>query len=154
VLLVGEMRDLESIETALTIAETGHLVLATLHTNDAPQAIDRIIDIFPGERQPQIRSQLAAVLLAVVAQRLLPRADGGRVAAFEVLLTNPAVQNLIREAKTEQLRNIMATGQRAGMQTLENSLRALIEQGVITAEVAAAASANPGELVGKAIAGG
>jgi twitching motility protein PilT len=150
VLLVGEMRDLESIETALTIAETGHLVLATLHTNDAPQAIDRIIDIFPGERQPQIRSQLSSVLLGVVAQRLLPRADGGRVAAFEVLLTTPAVQNLVREAKTEQLRNVMATGQRAGMYTLESSLLSLVEQGVISPETAAAASAHPGELIGKA----
>ncbi len=147
VLLVGEMRDLESIETTLTIAETGHLVLATLHTNDAPQAVDRVIDIFPGERQAQIRTQLAAVMIGVVAQRLLPRIDGGRVAAFEVLLSNPAVRNLIREAKTEQLRNI-TTGQRAGMYTLEASLKTLVEQGVISPEAAAGASAHPSELTG------
>ena len=112
-LLVGEMRDLESIETTLTIAETGHLVFATLHTNDAAQAVDRVIDVFPGERQSQIRSQLAASMLGVIAQRLLPRVDGGRVAAFEVLLSTPAVRNLISEGKTEQLRNVMVTGQRA-----------------------------------------
>jgi twitching motility protein PilT len=148
VLLVGEMRDLESIETTLTIAETGHLVLATLHTNDAAQAVDRIIDVFPGERQPQIRSQLSTTLVGVVAQRLLPRVDGGRVAAFEVLLANPAVRNLIREGKTEQLRNIMATGHRAGMQTLEMALRFLVESGAVTADAASAASAHPAELIG------
>jgi twitching motility protein PilT len=150
VLLVGEMRDVESIETTLTIAETGHLVLATLHTNDAPQAIDRVIDVFPGERQPQVRSQLASGLLGVVAQRLLPRADGGRVAAFEILLATTATRNLIREGKTEQLRNIMATGQQSGMQTLEDSLRTHVERGVITPEVATAASMHPAELAGAA----
>jgi twitching motility protein PilT len=150
VLLVGEMRDVESIETTLTIAETGHLVLATLHTNDAAQAVDRVIDVFPGERQPQVRSQLASGLLGVVAQRLLPRIDGGRVAAFEILLATPATRNLIREGKTEQLRNIMATGQRDGMQTLEDSLRSLVEQGVLTPEVAAGASMHPAELAGAA----
>ena len=149
VLLVGEMRDLESIETTLTIAETGHLVFATLHTNDAAQAIDRVIDVFPGERQSQIRSQLSASMLGVVAQRLIPRIDGGRIAAFEVLLSSPAVRNLIREGKTEQLRNIMVTGQRAGMHTLEASLRALVEQGIVTADAAAAASAHPAELTGR-----
>ena len=150
VLLVGEMRDVESIETTLTIAETGHLVLATLHTNDAAQAVDRVIDVFPGERQSQIRSQLSASMLGVIAQRLLTRVDGGRVAAFEVLLSTPAVRNLIREGKTEQLRNVMVTGQRSGMHTLEASLRVLVEQGVITAEVAAASSAHPAELTGRA----
>ena len=149
VLLVGEMRDLESIETTLTIAETGHLVFATLHTNDAAQAIDRVIDVFPGERQSQIRSQLGATMLGVIAQRLLPRVDGGRIAAFEVLLSTPAVRNLIREGKTEQLRNIMVTGQRLGMHTLEASLRYLVEQGVVTPEAAAASSAHPAELTGK-----
>ncbi|MGH8985355.1 MAG: type IV pilus twitching motility protein PilT [Acidimicrobiia bacterium] len=150
VLLVGEMRDVESIETTLTIAETGHLVLATLHTNDAAQAVDRVIDVFPGERQPQVRSQLASGLLGVVAQRLLPRVDAGRVAAFEVLLATPATRNLIREGKTEQLRNVMATGQRDGMQTLEDSLRSLVEEGVITPEVATGVSMHPAELAGAA----
>jgi twitching motility protein PilT len=149
VLLVGEMRDLESIETTLTIAETGHLVFATLHTNDAAQAIDRVIDVFPGERQSQIRSQLGATLLGVIAQRLLPRIDGGRIAAFEVLLSTHAVRNLIREGKTEQLRNIMVTGQRSGMYTLEDSLRRLVEQGIVSPEAAEAASAHPAELTGK-----
>jgi twitching motility protein PilT len=149
VLLVGEMRDVESIETTLTIAETGHLVLATLHTNDAAQAVDRVIDVFPGERQPQVRSQLASGLLGVVAQRLLPRFDGGRVGAFEVLLATTATRNLIREGKTEQLRNAMATGHQAGMSTLEDSLRGLVEQGLVTPEVAAGASAHPAELAGR-----
>ena len=147
VLLVGEMRDVESIETTLTIAETGHLVFATLHTNDAPQAVDRVIDVFPGERQPQIRSQLAAGLLGIVAQRLLPRTDGGRIAAFEILLATPATRNLIREGKTEQLRNVMATGQRAGMQVLEESLRGFVEQGIVSPDAAAAASLHPAEVI-------
>lgn len=136
VVLVGEMRDLESIETTLTIAETGHLVLATLHTNDAPQAIDRVVDVFPSDRQAQIRSQLEATLLGVVAQRLVPRIGGGRVAAFEVLLATTAVRSLVREGKTEQLRNIMATGQRAGMKTLVAALESLVEAGVISPETA------------------
>jgi twitching motility protein PilT len=146
VLLVGEMRDTESIETALTISETGHLVLATLHTNDTSQAIDRIVDVFPAERQSQIRVQLGGALLGIVAQRLLPKIGGGRVAAFEVLLANPAVRNLIREAKSEQIRNTIATGQRFGMQTLEMSLKDLITRGLIEHEAAAAISSNPREL--------
>lgn len=146
VLLVGEMRDPESIQTALSISETGHLVLATLHTNDSPQAIDRIIDVFSAEQQGQIRTQLGATLLGVVAQRLLPRVGGGRVAAFEVLLANPAVRNLIREGKTAQLRNVIATGQRAGMQTLEASLQELVAKGLVAHEDAMAISANPAEL--------
>jgi twitching motility protein PilT len=146
VLLVGEMRDPESIQTTLTIAETGHLVLATLHTNDAAQAIDRIIDVFPAERQGQIRIQLASSLVGVVAQRLLPRLDGGRVAAFELLLANTAVKNLVREGKTEQLRNVIATGQRAGMQTLESNLRELVSRGVIDHEAATNATLHVSEL--------
>ena len=138
VLLVGEMRDPESIQTTLSIAETGHLVLATLHTNDAAQAVDRIIDIFDAERQSQIRVQLAATLVGVVAQRLVRKVDGGRVAAFEVLLTNTAVANLIREGKTEQLRNVISTGQKAGMITLDASLAELVRTGAITIDEAQA----------------
>src|SRR4051794_1528139 len=115
VLLVGEMRDLETIKTALTIAETGHLVFATLHTNDSSQAIDRIVDVFPGDQQEQIRVQLSAALQAVIYQRLVPRVDGGRVAAYEVLLSTSPVKNLIREGKARQLRNIIMTSTRIGM---------------------------------------
>jgi twitching motility protein PilT len=146
VLLVGEMRDTESIETALTISETGHLVLATLHTNDTAQAIDRIVDVFPAERQGQIRVQLSGALIGVVAQRLLPRIGGGRVAAFELLIANPAVRNLIREGKSEQIRNTIATGQRFGMQTLEMSLKDLVSRGLVDHEAAVAVSSNPREL--------
>jgi len=142
VLLVGEMRDPESIQTTLSIAETGHLVLATLHTNDAAQAVDRIIDIFDADRQAQIRVQLAATLVAVVAQRLVRKVDGGRVAAFEVLLTNTAVANLIREGKTEQLRNVISTGQKAGMVTLEASLAELVRTGAITHDEAQTVTAH------------
>src|SRR6202167_3465718 len=109
VLLLGEMRDIESIQIALTMAETGHLVFATLHTNDAAQAVDRIIDVFPDWRQDQIRTQLSASLAAIVAQRLVPRIGGGMVAAFEVLIATNPVRNLIREGKTNQLRNLMTT---------------------------------------------
>lgn len=148
VLLVGEMRDPESIQTTLSIAETGHLVLATLHTNDAAQAVDRIIDIFEPERQAQVRVQLAATMVAVVAQRLVRRVDGGRVAAFELLRSNTAVANLIREGKTEQIRNVIATGQRAGMQTLEASLSQLIQAGAITREEALTVTADEKGLAG------
>ena len=129
VLLVGEMRDLESIRFALTIAETGHLVFATLHTNDTAQALARIIDVFPAEQQAQVRTQLSAALTAIVYQRLIPRVGGGLVGAFEVLVANSAVRNLIKEGKTHQLRNSLMTGQREGMITLEQSLSALIQAG-------------------------
>jgi twitching motility protein PilT len=146
VLLIGEMRDLESIQIALTMAETGHLVFATLHTNDAPQALDRIVDVFPTERQAQIRVQLAAALAAVVAQRLVPRATGGMVAAFEILVATSAGRNLIREGKTNQLRNVMTTNSDAGMCTMETSLSGLIDKGVITYEAALGVSTYPKEL--------
>jgi twitching motility protein PilT len=137
VILVGEMRDLETISTAITAAETGHLVFGTLHTADAPQTIDRIIDVFPPEAQQQIRVQLAAVLLGVMAQRLLPTIDGeGRVAAIEVLVNTPAVSNLIRSEKVHQIRSAMQTGKAQGMQTMENSLRELLQQRRITVETA------------------
>jgi twitching motility protein PilT len=146
VLLVGEMRDLESIQLALTLAETGHLVFSTLHTNDAAQAIDRIIDVFPAFRQEQIRVQLAASLGAVIAQRLVPRIGGGMVAAFEILVANNPVRNLIREGKTNQLLNVITTNQQEGMCTLESSLVELITASVVTYDDAMAISAHPKEL--------
>src|SRR5688500_10983571 len=146
VLLVGEMRDLESIQIALTIAETGHLVFATLHTNDTAQALDRIVDVFPGDRQDQIRVQLANTLSAVIHQRLIPMVDGGRVAAFEVLVANHAIRNLIREGKSRQIRNMIVAGQQDGMQTMEMSLNALVAQGLISYEEALGYAMHPKEL--------
>lgn len=146
VLLVGEMRDLASIRFALTLAETGHLVLATLHTNDTAQAVDRLVDVFPGDQQPQIRLQLAAALTGIVHQRLLPRVGGGRAAAYEVLVATTAVRNLIRSSKANQLRNVIVTGQRDGMQTLEASLNVLLGEGAISGDDAASRSLHPGDL--------
>lgn len=146
VLLLGEMRDTESIQTALTMAETGHLVFSTLHTNDAAQAVDRIIDVFPDWRQDQIRVQLAASLCAIIAQRLIPMIDGGRVAAFEVLVATHPVRNLVREGKSNQLLNIMATNVGQGMQTLEVNLASLICSNQITYEDALEVSVHPKEL--------
>ncbi len=137
VVLVGELRDLETMSIAITAAETGHLVLATLHTSDAPQTIDRMIDVFPAEAQAQIRIQLAAVLLGIVAQRLLPTIEGrGRIAAFEVLINTPAVANMIRTEKAHQIRSILQTSKAQGMQTLEMSLRELVQNQLISAEAA------------------
>lgn len=137
VILVGEMRDLETISIAITAAETGHLVFGTLHTADAPQTIDRVIDVFPPEARQQIRVQLAGVLLGVIAQRLLPTADGkGRVAALEVMVNTPAVANLIRSEKVHQIRSIMQTGRSQGMQTIDMTLRELVQQGKITPDTA------------------
>jgi twitching motility protein PilT len=146
VLLVGEMRDLESIAFALTMAETGHLVFATLHTNDTAQSLGRMIDVFPAEQQAQVRVQLAAALSCVVYQRLVPRIGGGMVAAHEVLMGTPAVRNLIKEGKTHQLRNSLVTGQRDGMVTLEQSLSALVQHGVITEADAFARSLYPKDI--------
>ncbi len=137
VLVVGEMRDTETIASALTAAETGHLVLATLHTNDACQTVDRIVDVFPPHQQAQIRQQVAASLLAVVSQRLLPRSDGnGRLAAFELLIATPAIRNLIREGKTHQIPNVIATSTSTGMCTLEKSLMELYRSGLVSYEEA------------------
>ena len=122
-------RDLESIATTLTIAETGHLVFATLHTNDSAQAIDRIVDIFPSDRRDQIQVQLASTLEGVIYQRLVPRIGGGLVAAYEVLFATHAVRNLVREGKTRQLRNVISTHQSEGMQTLEMALTHLVSRG-------------------------
>jgi twitching motility protein PilT len=146
VVLIGEMRDPETIQAALTIAETGHLVFATLHTNDASQALDRIIDVFPGERQAQIRVQLAGSLTGIVSQRLLPKIGGGRIAAFEVLVATFAVRNLIREGKTTQLRNIVSTGGKVGMQTLETSVADLVSRGIVEYEQGVAVSLYPDEI--------
>ncbi|WP_238192184.1 type IV pilus twitching motility protein PilT [Paenibacillus sp. L3-i20] len=137
VILVGELRDLDTISTAITAAETGHLVLGTLHTTDAPQTIDRIIDVFPSNMQAQIRIQLASVLLGIISQRLVPRMDrSGRVAAFEILINSPAVSNLIRSEKVYQVRSVMQTNRSLGMLTMENSLRDLIQKRLISLEAA------------------
>jgi twitching motility protein PilT len=146
VVLVGEMRDLESIRFALTIAETGHLVFATLHTNDTAQSLARMIDVFPADQQAQIRVQLAAALSCVVYQRLLPKIGGGMVAAYEVLVANPAVRNLVKEGKTHQLRNTLVTGAQDGMITLEHSLSALVQSGTISYEDATARSLYPKDI--------
>ena len=146
VLLVGEMRDLESIRFALTVAETGHLVFGTLHTNDTAQSLSRMIDVFPSEQQDQIRIQLAASLSAVIYQRLVPRIGGGMVAAFEVLIGTPAVRNLIKEGKTHQLRNALVTGSRDGMVTLEQSLSLLVQNGVVSYDDAVARSLYPKDI--------
>ncbi len=132
VVLVGEMRDLETIASAITIAETGHLVFATLHTNGAAQSIDRMIDVFPPHQQPQIRSQLSNILVAIASQRLVPLIGGGRVAAAEVLIATPAVRNIIREGKTHQLEAVIQTGAEFGMQSMDKTLASLIHAGSIT----------------------
>jgi twitching motility protein PilT len=149
VILVGEMRDLETISTALTAAETGHLVFATLHTQSAPQTIDRIIDVFPAGQQGQIRVQLAGTLQGVVTQNLIPTADGrGRVAALEILMPDDAVRNLIRQAKIEQIYSVMQTSTQRGMMTMEQSLADLVQRRVITLDLAISRSSRPDQLVG------
>jgi twitching motility protein PilT len=149
VILLGEMRDLETISTAITAAETGHLVFATLHTQDAPSTIDRLIDVFPAAQQEQIRVQLAATIQGIVTQTLLPTVDGkGRVAALEILLPDDAVRNLIRQAKVEQIYSVMQTNTGRGMQTLEQALVDLVTRGVITQEVALSRSSRPDQLLG------
>ena len=147
VILVGEMRDLETIHTALTAAETGHLVFATLHTQDTPQTIDRIIDVFPAEQQQQVRVQLSVALQGIVTQQLLPTADGaGRIAACEVLLATPAIRNLIREGKTHQIYSSLQTGGNIGMQTMDAALATLVRAGKITSKLAESRSSTPEEL--------
>ena len=136
VILIGEMRDLNTIETALTAAETGHLVFATLHTNSAPEAIDRMVDVFPEGRQKQIRLQLSTTLMAVLSQQLLPRREKGRVAACELMMVTPAIRNLIREGKTPQIVSALATSAAEGSITMDNCLIGLYRQRAITAETA------------------
>jgi twitching motility protein PilT len=150
VVLVGEMRDLESIAIALTVAETGHLVFGTLHTNDASQAINRMVDVFPAGQQQQIRVQLGSTLVAVVHQELLPKIGGGRVAAFEVLAATPAVKNLIRDNKATQLRNVMVTSSAEGMCTLEAALGWLVRAGLVSEADALARSTFPKEVMSQA----
>lgn len=132
VVLIGEMRDLETIAAAITIAETGHLVFATLHTNSAAQSIDRMIDVFPPHQQPQIRAQLGNMLMAIASQRLIPAIGGGRVAAAEILVATPAVRNIIREGKSHQLDAVIQTGAEHGMQSMDKTLVQLIHNGTIT----------------------
>jgi twitching motility protein PilT len=147
VVLVGEMRDLETIATALTAAETGHLVFATLHTQDTAQTVDRIVDVFPPEQQQQVRVQLSVALQGIVTQQLLPTADGqGRCCATEVLIPTPAVRNLIREGKTHQIYSALQTGGQFGMQTMDASLAQLVRQHKITRELAESRSSAPEEL--------
>lgn len=143
VIMVGEMRDLETIATTLTLAETGHLVLATLHTSNAAQTIDRIIDVFPPHQQTQIRLQLSFSLKAVISQRLLPKEGGGRIAAREILLNNPAVANLIRENKVAQIKSVIQTGAEDGMVTMDQHIKRLIQDKIITRETALAHISSP-----------
>jgi twitching motility protein PilT len=146
VIMIGEMRDAASIATAMTAAETGHLVFATLHTNSASQTIDRIIDSFPAEQQGQVTSQLAATLVAIVSQRLLPRISGGRVPSLEVMIVNPAIRNLIRERKIYQIDLVIETSLQEGMVTLNRSLANLVRNKEVTLENAELYSLNPAEL--------
>lgn len=132
VVLIGEMRDLETISAAITIAETGHLVFATLHTNSAAQSIDRMIDVFPPHQQPQVRSQLANILQGICAQRLVPAIGGGRVVAAEIMVANPAIRNIIREGKTHQLDTVIQTGADQGMQTMDRTLVKMVQSGIVT----------------------
>jgi twitching motility protein PilT len=147
VILVGEMRDLETISTALTAAETGHLVFATLHTQDAAQTVDRIVDVFPPAQQQQVRVQLSVTLQGIITQQLLPTPDKrGRVAAVEVLVASPAIRNLIREGKTHQIYSAIQTGGKQGMQTMDAALAALARENKITRQLAEARSSSPDEL--------
>jgi twitching motility protein PilT len=147
VILVGEMRDLETIATALTAAETGHLVFATLHTQDTAQTVDRIVDVFPPEQQQQVRVQLSVALQGIVTQQLVPKADGrGRVCACEILVPTPAVRNLIREGKTHQIYSALQTGGQFGMQTMDAALAQLVREHKITRELAEGRSSAPEEL--------
>lgn len=132
VVLIGEMRDLETISAAITIAETGHLVFATLHTNSASQSIDRMVNVFPPHQQPQIKAQLGNILMAICSQRLIPAIGGGRIAAAEILIANPAVRNIIRDGKSHQLDQVIETGAREGMQSMDHTLADLVRGGQIT----------------------
>ncbi len=146
VVLIGEMRDLETIQAAITIAETGHLVFATLHTNSAAQSIDRMIDVFPAHQQPQVRSQLSNILMAVCAQRLVPALGGGRVVAAEIMVANSAIRSLIRDGKTHQIDTAIQTGADQGMQTMDRTLAKLIQTGVISYDSAREYAVDINEL--------
>ncbi len=146
VVLIGEMRDLETIQAAITIAETGHLVFATLHTNSAAQSIDRMIDVFPSHQQPQVRTQLSNMLMAVCSQRLVPAIGGGRVVAAEIMVANSAIRSLIREGKTHQIDTAIQTGADQGMQTMDRTLAKLVQTGVITYDSAREFAVDINEL--------
>jgi twitching motility protein PilT len=146
VILVGELRDLETMQIALTAAETGHLVFATLHTSDAPQTIDRVIDVFPPHQQDQVRIMLANALQGVCCQQLLPTLHGGRVVATEVMMPTPAVRNLIREGKTHQLYSMLQTGSQHGMQSMDAALAQLVRQGQVSVQLAQERAGNPDDL--------
>ena len=146
VVLLGEMRDLETIANAITVAETGHLVLATLHTNGASQSVDRMIDVFPPHQQPQVRSQLSNILMAIVSQRLVPSVGGGRIPAVEIMIATPAVRNLIREGKSSQLEAIIQTGSEFGMQSMDKTLVNLVHRGEISYDEARNYAVDLGEL--------
>jgi twitching motility protein PilT len=146
VVLIGELRDLETIASAITIAETGHLVFATLHTNSAAQSIDRMIDVFPPHQQPQIRAQLSNILMAICSQRLVPAIGGGRIAAAEIMIGTPAVRNIIREGKSHQLDAVIQTGAEFGMQSMDKQLANLIHAGTITYEEARKVASDVEEL--------
>lgn len=146
VVLIGEMRDLETISAAITIAETGHLVFATLHTNSAAQSIDRMVDVFPPHQQPQIRAQLANILMAICSQRLVPAIGGGRIVAAEVLVATPAVRNIIREGKSHQLDAVIQTGADQGMQSMDKTLSGLVQAGTVTYDEARNFAVDLGEF--------
>lgn len=146
VILVGEMRDLDTISTAITLAETGHLVFATLHTNSASQTVDRLVDVFPSHQQQQIRIQLAGILQGIIAQRLIPMVGGGRMAAAEILVVTPAVRNIIREGKSHQIESVIQTGAEYGMQSMDKTLVRLIHSGKITYDVATSFAVDISEL--------
>jgi len=146
VVLIGEMRDRETIASAITVAETGHLVFATLHTNSAAQTVDRVVDVFPEEQQEQVRLQLSSVIEAVFSMRLIPSTGGRRVVAHEIMLGTSAIKTAIRDGKTHQIDNIIQTSTEVGMNTLEMSLASLVRQGKITLETAQSYSLRPEEL--------
>lgn len=147
VIVVGELRDLETVQTAMRAAETGHLVMGTLHTTDAPQTVDRVIDIFPANQQPQIRLQFSQVIVAVLSQTLLPRATGrGRIAAFEIMTGNSAVKNLVREGKTFELHSVMQLSSAEGMQTLDQALADLVKRKIVLLDEAKMKSSHPDRL--------
>jgi twitching motility protein PilT len=145
-ILVGEMRDLETIRLALSAAETGHLVFGTLHTSSAAKTIDRIVDVFPAAEKSMVRSMLSESLKAVISQTLLKRIGGGRIAAHEIMLGTPAIRNLIREDKVAQMYSSIQTGQNVGMQTLDQNLKGLLAQGLVTKDEAKKKAAHPDQL--------
>lgn len=146
VVMIGEMRDLEAIAAAITIAETGHLVFATLHTNSAAQSVDRMIDVFPAHQQPQVRSQLSNILMAVCSQRLVPAIGGGRLVASEIMIANPAIRSLIREGKTHQLDTVIQTGAEQGMQSMDRTLVKMVQSGLVSYDSAREFAVNFAEF--------